>query len=396
MAAPSARRLAVSGLSNPFACQIQAKNEVLLVFMQQSIIRRRFLHGSRCRNRTAGHAAIPSCRHFSTESEGDTQSDSFRTNEGVVEGVWMFIRHGDRAPSRPLCPPHRRDEEAAYWVTRLPYPDTATAFAKFSKRFPLLIQPGTNQGSFIDVHRNPFGFLTLSGLDQLRETGHRFFNRYNHHGYHLPDHDKFSYEGAQDFLDAWNVAVYSTNYLRTIMSVQSFLDGMLGTKCYEFTQNQHTRSLQLHVHKEERVPDHSWAKVEEHGTQMKNKAAMQRHDHDDDDTLVGIRVRNLANDPLNAFDRNPDLIAELVSEVMLSPDFLNKDAGAAPLAARLANFLPGLVRPFRSDFSAKSPSGINWVEAADHFVWYVTKTKSLCMFTEWTWKDRVRSCDILT
>jgi hypothetical protein len=324
------------------------------------------------RIRSATYTTGTSSCHSSASSESTTTklSESFLTNEGVVEGVWMFIRHGDRAPSRPLCPPHRRDEEAAYWVTRLPYPDSATAFASFSKRFPLEILPGTNQGKFIDVSRNPFGFLTLSGLEQLRETGHRFFNRYNHHGYHLPDHDNFSYEGAQDFLDAWDVAVYSTNYLRTVMSVQSFLDGLLGTKCYECTQNLHQRPLQPLVIKEAQVPDHSWTKMDESIAITKAATSINGQDHDDD-ALVRIHVRDLANDPLNAFDRNPDLIAELVAEVMLSPEFVSKDARAAPLAARLANVLPGLVRPFRSDFSAKAPSQINWVEAADHFVWYV-------------------------
>ena len=291
----------------------------------------------------------------------------------------MFIRHGDRAPSRPLCPPHRRNQEAAYWVTRLPYPDSATAFGSFSKRFPLEICPGTNQGKFIDVSRNPFGFLTLSGLEQLRDTGHRFFNRYNHHGYHLPDQDNFSYEGAQDFLDAWDVSVYSTNYLRTIMSVQSFLDGLLGTKCYEHSQADQQRTMNHEVIQEERVPDHSWASKENRpALSPATSAALQTMD---EDPLVKICVRDLAHDPLNAFDRNPDLIAELVAEVMLSPEFLSKDAGAAPLAARLANVLPGLVRPFRSDFSAKSPSGINWVEAADHFVWYAWCMRNIGVMT---------------
>jgi len=145
------------------------------------------------------------------------------TNDGIVEGVWMFCRHGDRVPGRCLSPAHRAKEEAAFWMTRLPYPDSEAAFEAFSKRFPLDVPIGTNQGSFLDVKRNPFGFLTQSGLEQLRENGRRFFNRYSQHGHHLPDQKEWRGERAQDFMCAWDISVYSTNYLRTVMSVQSFL-----------------------------------------------------------------------------------------------------------------------------------------------------------------------------
>lgn len=293
----------------------------------------------------------------------------FLTNDGVIEGVWMFCRHGDRTPSRALSPAHRKDEEAAFWMSKLPYPDSASAFEAYCQHFPLDILPGTNQGKFIDVKRNPFGFLTQRGLEQLKENGHRFFNRYNHHGHHFPDQHDWRWEVAEDFLAVWDVSVYSTNYLRTIMSVQSFLDGLLGTNCY---QPKKMRAFKPDIIKEVRIPDHSWAQ-EEHA----------------EDVLVKVKVRDLSNDPLNAFDRNPDLIADLVSEVMLSPDFQKRDSAAAPLAARLANALPGLVRPFRSDFSQRSPSGINWVEAADHFVCRSAHGLGYARFTDFEHEDRV-------
>jgi len=81
---------------------------------------------------------------------------------------------------------------------------------------------------------------------------------------------------------------------------------------------------------------------------------------------VDVQVRDRTTDNLNAFDRNPELIETLVTEVVSAENFLKNDAKAAGLAARLANFLPGLVRPGRKTFGG--PSGINWVEAADHFV----------------------------
>jgi len=101
---------------------------------------------------------------------------------------------------------------------------------------------------------------------------------------------------------------------------------------------------------------------------------------------LDIRVRERATDNLNAFDRNPKLIETLVTEVASTEHFLKNDAKACNLAARLANFLPGLVRPGRKTCKFSSmicrlksiififllevggPSGINWVEATDHFV----------------------------
>jgi hypothetical protein len=292
-------------------------------------------------------------------------------NDGLVEGVWMFCRHGDRAPARCLSPRHRSDDESAFWMARLPYPDTATAFEALSKRFPVEILPGTNQGRFIDDKRNPFGFLTQTGIEQLKETGHRFFNRYNHHGHHLPDRLEWRWEVAQDFLSVWDVKVYSTNYLRTIMSAQSFLDGLLGSNCYLPASH---RSFDPTVVKEKRVPDHSWADSPSVNV---------------DDALVKVRVRDVSNDPLNAFDRNPDLIAELVKEVMISNDFVKRDGAAAPLAARLANVLPGLVRPLQTDFSTRAPSGINWVEAADHFVCRSSHGLDFAKFSDFEHDDRV-------
>jgi Histidine phosphatase superfamily (branch 2) len=270
-----------------------------------------------------------------------------------------------------MSPQHRSNDEAAFWVARLPFPDTASAFQALSTRFPLEILPGTNQGRFIDAKRNPFGFLTQTGLEQLKDTGHRFFNRYNHHGHHLPDRLEWRWDVAQDFLSVWDVNVYSTNYLRTVMSAQSFLDGLLGSSCYV---PESRREFNPNVFNEPQVPDHSWT----------DAAALGNSDE-----LVRVRVRDVSNDPLNAFDRNPELINELVMEVMESTEFNKRDGAAAPLAARLANVLPGLARQHQSDFSKRAPSGINWVEAADHFVCRSAHGLDFAKFSDFEHDDRV-------
>jgi hypothetical protein len=281
---------------------------------------------------------------YSTSSSTDTTNltTDYWKDGGIIEGVWMFSRHGDRTPGRPLSPEHRRDEEAAFWLTKLPIPDSASVFEKFEKYFP--VHRARPSEDFIDTPRNPFGFLTSKGLLQLGANGKRFFQRYNDHAYHFPGREKWRWESPHDFLSAWDIQVFSTNYLRTIMSVQSFLDGMFGTHCYDIQPMESDRLYDPSLAKEAKVP-----------TVNKDRCT-------DADVLVKIKVRDTASDPLNAFDRNPDLIAGLVAEVMTTEDFVQRDGKAASLAARLANILPGLVRRKQgSDFSARAPSGINWV-----------------------------------
>ena len=271
----------------------------------------------------------------------------YSTNEGKVVGVWIFIRHGDRAPARPLSAPHRVKEESLFWLDRLPTPDLKTVFREYSRFFPPDIHPSNNNGHFLDVRRFPFGFLTQRGLQQTRENGARLFNRYDRHGLHLPEMEH--YDCSKDFLDVWDVKVFSTNYLRTVLSVQSFLDGLLGTRIFaSIRDNSATTKLETGVE----IPHHG-----------------DVPDLVDGKALLHVQVRGRDDDTLNAFDRDPDKMTALVSDVMSHPEFQSRDGLQAPLAARLANILPGLARKKRNTtgFNA-SPSGINWIEATDHFV----------------------------
>jgi hypothetical protein len=268
-------------------------------------------------------------RANSSSSTTAATPPDYTTDDGLVEGVWIFSRHGDRTPSRSLCPAHKRAQEGAYWVSQLPAPESAAAYEAYARLFPLQVPQNAdgeqlNGGSFLDTRRNPFGLLTQAGLLQCKESGHQFFNRYNHHGRHLPGQTEWRWEVAHDFLSAWDVSVYSTNYLRTVLTAQSFLDGLLGTHC--FAPGVDRPYVAEHAH-EVRLPDHAW--------QVPAACA------DADDPLVRVTLRELSRDPLNAFDRNPDLMADLVAQVMATRDFQKRDAAAAPLAGRLANVLPG-------------------------------------------------------
>lgn len=270
--------------------------------------------------------------------EKSTAND-ISTNGGKIEGVWLFMRHGDRTPGRSLCAPQFEEQEKAYWRTKLPTPDPVASFYKFSELYPPDIHP-SNGGEFVDVSRVPFGFLTTLGVQQQQTNGKRLHARYDHYGHHCEPTDRE--RRGNDFLNSWHITAYSTNYFRTILSVQGMLDGLLGTDCYD--------PLKDSVRGTFEVPNHEkiWKNVD-----------IARGD-------VRVRIRGKADDTLNAFDRERDLTMTLVSHVVESADFIEKDATAAPLAARLANFLPGLARKGRKVFGG--PSGINWIEASDHFV----------------------------
>jgi hypothetical protein len=83
-------------------------------------------------------------------------------------------------------------------------------------------------------------------------------------------------------------------------------------------------------------------------------------------------------------------MSELVSEVISSENFQESDGNAAPLAARLANMLPGLARKKKNvnGFNA-APSGINWIEATDHFVCRSSHNIELSRFSDFEHDDGI-------
>jgi hypothetical protein len=297
-----------------------------------------------------------------TSTSADSDED-FLLNGGTVEGVWVFCRHGDRTPCRSLAAEHMEPKEAAFWQSRLPYPDAVTAFKMLSETFPPQIHPSNNDGKFFDVERKPFGFLTEHGMEQMRTNGRRFYNRYEHYGFHLDDDHDVNDVSSDDngFLQSWDVRAYSTNYLRTVLSVQCFLDGLLGTNAYDPAKAKGGR-LSSMAESGESI-DHTIGPT-----------------HSSKEPKVPVKVRERSKDTLNAFDRNPDLMKNLVADVITSPKFQEHDAKAAPLAARLANFLPGLGLKSRNTFGG--PSGINWIDASDHFICRTAHDVAFSRFSE--------------
>jgi hypothetical protein len=220
-----------------------------------------------------------------------------------------------------------------------------------------VIHPSNNDGKFFDVGRKPFGFLTEHGMEQMRTNGRRFHNRYEQYGFRLDD--IATSDDDNGFMQSWDVRAYSTNYLRTVLSVQCFLDGLLGTNAYDPSKaKRQVSSMKEH---EESIIDHTVVPTAENAK-------------------VTVNVRARAKDTLNAFDRNPELMKSLVVDVVSSPKFQKYDAKAAPLAARLANYLPGLGNKDRNTFGG--PSGINWIDATDHFVCRTAHDVEFSKFSE--------------
>ncbi len=250
----------------------------------------------------------------------------FSTKTETVEGVWVFHRHGDRTPSRPLISENFMDEEAKFWRSKIP-PIDRRYYDLLSNKFPAIIHESYN-AKFLDADhgREPYGFLSWKGMEQMYLRGQEISKRYNDNSKEL-------------MLDRFDIKAFSTNYLRTVKSCQCFLDGLLSNPT---------------LHKPKNIDNSD------------ESSHYESIDPSDYQTYSGvtIKVRDRKNDTLNAFDKSPDLMKKLVKNVVTQKEFIERDTKAATLAARLCNFLPGLM----NCKSYGGPSGINWIHASDHFI----------------------------
>eukprot|EP00571_Detonula_confervacea_P000486 CAMPEP_0172314698 /NCGR_PEP_ID=MMETSP1058-20130122/23173_1 /TAXON_ID=83371 /ORGANISM="Detonula confervacea, Strain CCMP 353" /LENGTH=618 /DNA_ID=CAMNT_0013028635 /DNA_START=74 /DNA_END=1930 /DNA_ORIENTATION=+ len=304
------------------------------------------------------------------------------TNGGTVVGVFLFHRHGDRAPNRYLGDPDYLQNESEHWYGRIPGGD---AHDKLSRYFPPEIHKSQNGGNYLDVNREPFGFLTYRGMDQMREVGSKFRQRYEKFGFvsnentASPSARVKHGNGQYSFLDHWDVQAYSTNYLRTVMSVQCFLDGLIGKRPSDhdiITKKSVTNNSQNQIYaggglkryykdmgKHERL-------AHLHGSMWTTAEDMNRNGDGsssaEDDCQIKVQVRDKEIDTLNAFDRHPQMMNGLVKDVVATEQFQRIDGNAKPLADELSTYLPGL-RGAPQAFGG-TPSGVNWVHANDHFV----------------------------
>ena len=99
---------------------------------------------------------------------------SSSTSEEEIMGVWIFHRHGDRTPGRALVADTRSyiEKDSSFWRTKIP-PIDRTHYDLLSKKFPVKTDPNNNGGKFLDADsgKEPYGFLTSKGMQQLYEIG---------------------------------------------------------------------------------------------------------------------------------------------------------------------------------------------------------------------------------
>ena len=176
------------------------------------------------------------------------------------------------------------------------------------------------------IFYQPFGFLSILGMDQMREVGRRFRKRYEKLGHRVSTPSKDD-PSSYAFLDHWEVQAYSTNYLRTVMSVQCFLDGLIGSRNKE------------QIHKRYKTADKSNRIIYAGGglshyykeagfheqLELLNKS-MLTTEEDMEHAIGGrstvkVEVRDKQIDTLNAFDRRPKMMNDLVKDVIATEQF---------------------------------------------------------------------------
>ena len=114
-------------------------------------------------------------RRRSLRSHRRQLSGSGEAAAGTVEGVFVFHRHGDRSPAKRLVGDSYADAEEEYWRSRVP-PGPSLHDA-LSALYPAEIHLSNNAGKFFDTRREPYGFLTWAGMEQMRLSGRRCAQR---------------------------------------------------------------------------------------------------------------------------------------------------------------------------------------------------------------------------
>ena len=292
------------------------------------------------------------CRRQSSISPSASEINE----EETVEAVFVFHRHGDRTPGKPLVEETFVEEESAFWRTKIP---PFSYHKVLCEQFPVKRgkdddksgdSSSNNSTSFQDTAggNESYGFLTWKGMHQMYHNGVFMAHRYGPQTAISSTSTKTS-SAISAFRDCWDIRAVSTNYLRTVMSCQAFLDGLL-TKNNNTGQSDNEAPLHYDypTYYESSRPD-------EH----RSKGTANHND------VVEIVVRDPEQHEtiaLNAFDTSPKLMKKLVGDVFATPEFIATDRQARSLASELSKFyLPGLSK--HSSYAA-SPSGgisVNWV-----------------------------------
>jgi hypothetical protein len=183
-------------------------------------------------NSLIGKAAVLSDAAIKFSTEDDAASDSSSSSPKVYRTLQVQIvhRHGDRTPITPL-----KDED--YWSSTLIPEATLVKISSNTN----VIHPETPKAHFGKGGRagSPFGKLTELGLVQMVEVGGRLRKELSTDE---NNHVIVDEKGNQHYPHVWhperpldpsNIRVFSTDFDRTIQSVQGLLVGLFPEGCEE-------------------------------------------------------------------------------------------------------------------------------------------------------------------
>ena len=140
--------------------------------------------------------------------------------------VHLVHRHGDRTPITPL-------KNEAYWTTQLIPNETLTEIAKNTQ----LIEPENSENKHNANGRGPFGKLTSLGLQQMIDLGTKLRDQLaGENDPIIDEHGRTVYPHVftphYDAVHPMRIRVRSTNFVRTIQSVQGLIQGLIPQENY--------------------------------------------------------------------------------------------------------------------------------------------------------------------
>jgi hypothetical protein len=187
---------------------------------------------------TVGSTKQPHQEQSTSSSEAcfdDTVQEKPLPTTLFRRAVHVVHRHGDRTPITPL-----KDE--VYWTSQLIPNDALVEIAKNTQ----LIEPEDTENKHNANGRGPFGKLTMLGLQQMVDLGRKLRDQLV--GKNDPIIDEYGrriyphvFTPHFDALHPMGIRVRSTNFVRTIQSVQGLLQGLIpGENFRSLTESNNT------------------------------------------------------------------------------------------------------------------------------------------------------------
>ena len=241
-------------------------------------------------------------------SMSSMSSTGSRGSEDEPSCVFVFHRHGDRAPSSPMMSDSGdRERDAAFWRDKIYSHSPGTPIDAHSAL----------TGTYNDVGNPPYGFLTKLGYESMVEVGQQL-NRI--------------YGGKR-----WDVKIFSTNYLRTVTSVKALYEGLSRNAVESLDPPPFSSNL-------------SSAESDVAGGGSGSGSGSG-----------GVVVREKGVCTLNAYDKDPEGSRAVIRSVIKNhSEFKKREEDALRLVAEpLMNFFGGFEGEGRK---------VDWIHLVDHFV----------------------------